>query len=52
MSISVDGFGPLVDLAAAVGLVGGDGQLDPSWFSDPGAKVSRFSGLSIVYTNG
>lgn len=39
MSLSVEGLGPLVDLAAAIGLVGPDGQLDPSWFTDPATKV-------------
>ena len=41
MSVTVEGLGPLVDLATAIGLVGDDDQLDSSWFADPGAKVGQ-----------
>ncbi|MER5755859.1 DUF6603 domain-containing protein [Streptomyces sp. NPDC002088] len=41
MSFEVSGLGPLLDLATAIGLVRADGEFDPQWFSDPGARVGR-----------
>jgi large repetitive protein len=38
--VDVQGLGPLVDLATAIGLVN-NGQLDPSWFSAPGDHVGQ-----------
>jgi len=39
VNVSVEGLGPLVDLATALGLVSGD-HLDPNWFSDPAGHVA------------
>src|SRR5262245_3714255 len=39
MTVTVEGLGPFVDLATAIGLVR-DGQLDTSWFSEPGDRVA------------
>ncbi len=41
MSIEVEGLGPLVDLATALGLVGDDGQFDTEWFASPGDHVGN-----------
>jgi hypothetical protein len=41
MSVSVEGLGPLIDLATALGLVGEDGQFDTTWFASPGDHVGN-----------
>jgi hypothetical protein len=41
VTATVEGLGPLVDLAKALGIVGSDDQLDPTWFSDPGGHVGK-----------
>ena len=41
MSIDVQGLGPVLELATAIGLVGADQQLDSNWFADPGGHVGR-----------
>ena len=38
--ISVEGLGPLADLARALGLLVGS-AVQPSWFQDPGLHLSR-----------
>ncbi len=40
VTITVEGLGPFVDLATAIGIVGSDGQFDSSWFANPGDHVS------------
>jgi len=41
MTIDVQGLGPVLDLASAIGLVGPDQHLDASWFTDPGGHVGK-----------
>jgi large repetitive protein len=41
VTVSVQGLGPLIDLATALGLVGADGQLDSTWFASPGDHVAK-----------
>ena len=41
MSVTVEGLGPLIDLATALGLVRDDGQFDTTWFASPGDHVGN-----------
>lgn len=41
MSVTVEGLGPLIDLATALGLVGEDGHFDTTWFASPGDHVGN-----------
>ena len=41
MTFAADGFGELIDLAKALGIVGSDGALRADWFNDPGKHISQ-----------